>query len=70
MIEDLAGHRKTLYGDDSRGGLVNDVSKIKTTGRIVKWFAGIGGLSGITAWEARILEDMDNWVSLMQLMPK
>ena len=60
VVEDVAGHRKTLYGDDGRGGLVNDVSGIKTTGRIVKWFAGIGGLSGLTAWVAQIWKDINH----------
>jgi len=40
VVEDVAGHRKTLYGDDGRGGLTKDVGILKwTIGGIV---TGIG----------------------------
>lgn len=39
--EDVAGHRKTLYGDDGRGGLTKDVG-------ILKWTLG-GIATGIGA---------------------
>ena len=56
VVENVAGHGRTLYGTDGRGGVVN----IKTTGRIDKRFAGIGGISGITAWIAQWWRDMDD----------
>lgn len=44
----MAGHRKTLYGDDGRGGLTGDVGILKwTLGGIV---TGIGAVV-VSMWD-------------------
>ena len=35
LREDVRGHGKTLYGEDGRGGIVADISMIKTAGKII-----------------------------------
>jgi len=48
VVEDVDGHRKTLYGDDGRGGLTKDVGILKwTLGGIV---TGIGGVV-VSIWD-------------------
>ena len=40
-------------------GLIGEVRDINTGGRLIKWLAGIGGLSGITAWVAKFWKGLD-----------
>lgn len=55
MVSELKGHidtninplKLTLYGVDSRNGVVGDVNDIKTTMSILKWIAHSGLGSGI-----------------------
>lgn len=48
LAEDVAGHSKTLYGDDGRGGLTKDVGVLKwTLGGIV---TGIGAVV-VSIWD-------------------
>ena len=51
VVGDVAGHRKTLYGDDGRGGLTKDVGVLKwTLGGVV---TGIGAVLAfvVSKWE-------------------
>ena len=51
LIEDVAGHSKTLYGDDGRGGLTSDVGLLKwMTGGIVTVAGAIATLIA-SKWE-------------------
>jgi len=52
MQEELDEHELILGGKNKMNGLIGDVRDIKTGGRLIKWLAGTGGLSGITAWIA------------------
>jgi len=47
MQEELDEHELILRGRNKMNGLIGEVRDINTGGRLIKWFAGIGGLSGI-----------------------
>jgi hypothetical protein len=47
--EKVNGHNATLYGKEGRNGVVGDLNQMKGSGKVMKWFAGIGGLSGLWA---------------------
>ena len=49
MQEDLDEHELILRGRNKMNGLIGEVRDINTGGRLIKWLAGIGGLSGITS---------------------
>ncbi len=48
--QDVDDHDVILRGKSKRNGLVGDVRDIKAGTRVVKWFAGLGGLGGLSAW--------------------
>lgn len=50
VVEDVNGHKLTLYGTDNRNGLVGDVNGIKTSGKWIRWLAGSGLLAGLSGW--------------------
>ena len=60
MQEELDEHELILRGRNKMNGLIGEVRDINTGGRLIKWLAGIGGLSGITAWIAQWWRDVDN----------
>lgn len=57
--KEIDEHELILRGKNKMNGLIGEVRDIKTGGRLLKWFAGIGGLSGITAWVAQWWRDVD-----------
>ena len=58
MLGELDEHELILRGKNKMSGLIGEVRNINTGGRLIKWLAVIGGLSGITAWAAQIWKDM------------
>ena len=60
MQEELDEHELILRGKSKMNGLIGEVRDINTGGRLIKWLAGIGGLSGITAWVAKFWKDVNH----------
>ena len=60
VLGEIEDHELILRGKNKVNGLIGGVPDIKTGGRLLKWFAGIGGLSGIGAWIAQWWRDMDD----------
>ena len=50
IADDVDEHKVLLTGKSGRGGLVGDVNDIKTSGRIFKYIAGGGFLTGASGW--------------------
>ena len=59
MQEELDEHELILRGKSKMNGLIGEVRDINTGGRLIKWVAGIGGLSEITAWVAKFWKDVN-----------
>ena len=59
MQVEIDEHELILRGKNKMNGLIGEVRDINTGGRLIKWVAGIGGLSGITAWIAQWWRDVD-----------
>jgi len=50
VTKDIKEIKLTLYGRESREGLVGDVNNLKNSAKWVKWLAGGGFLTGLTGW--------------------
>jgi len=59
MQEELDEHELILRGRNKMNGLIGEVRDINTGGRLIKWVAGTGALTGICAWIARIWKGVD-----------
>lgn len=60
MQEELDEHELILRGRNKMNGLIGEVRDITTSGRLIKWLAGIGGLSGISALIAKFWGGVDD----------
>jgi len=56
ITDRVDGHNRTLYGATGSNGLVGDVTRIKTTGKVI---AGIAGFAGLI-WGA--LAALGRWI--------
>ena len=58
MKEELDEHELILRGRNKMNGLIGEVRDISTGGRLIKWVAGTGALTGIAAWIAKFWRDL------------
>ena len=53
MQEEIDEHELILRGKNKMNGLIGEVRDINTGGRLIKWLAGTGALTGIGACVAQ-----------------